>query len=77
VAGYVVRDSALPSLYGRYLFGDFCRAQIESVRLSPGRSAGLRDTGLRVPALSSFGQDARGRIYVASLDGEVYRLAQR
>jgi hypothetical protein len=67
----------LPSLYGRYLFGDYCRAKIESVKLARTRAAGLRETGLEVPAMSSFGQDADGHIYLASLKGPVYRLEQR
>jgi glucose/arabinose dehydrogenase len=77
IGGYVVRDRSLPSLYGKYLFGDYCRAKIESVKLSRGRATGLRETGLEVPATSSFGQDARGHIYLVSLKGPVYRLAQR
>jgi hypothetical protein len=28
-----------------------------------------------VPAPSSFGEDARGRVYVTSLSGPVYRFA--
>ena len=31
---------------------------------------------LDVPQLSSFGEDASGRVYVTSLDGPVYRLVQ-
>jgi glucose/arabinose dehydrogenase len=77
IGGYVVRDRSLPSLYGRYLFGDFCRPQIESVELSRTGATGLRETGLQAAALSSFGEDARGRIYVASLNGNVYRLQER
>jgi glucose/arabinose dehydrogenase len=77
IGGYVVRDRSLPSLYGRYLFGDNCRSQIESVKLATHRAIGLRATGLQVSALSSFGEDARGHIYVVSLDGPVYRLAER
>jgi glucose/arabinose dehydrogenase len=75
VGGYVVRDRSLPSLYGRYLFGDYCRPQIESVKLSPGKATDLRATGLNVSATSSFGEDARGHIYIASLNGPVYRIA--
>ena len=74
VGGFVVRDRLLPSLYGRYVFGDDCRSSIESVKLIRGRAIGLRATGLNVSATSSFGQDARGHIYVCSLRGEVYRL---
>jgi glucose/arabinose dehydrogenase len=77
IGGYVVRDRSLRSLYGRYLFGDFCRAAIESVSLAHGRASGLQATGLEVQALSSMGQDARGHIYLTSLKGPVYRLAAR
>jgi glucose/arabinose dehydrogenase len=76
IGGYVVRDRSLPSLYGRYLFGDNCRPQIESVRLSRGRARGLRATGLSVGSTSSFGEDARGHIYITSLEGPVYRIAR-
>jgi glucose/arabinose dehydrogenase len=75
IGGYVVRDRSLPSLYGRYLFGDFCRRQIESVKLGRGHASGLRATGLNVSASSSLGQDANGHIYITSLDGSVYRIA--
>jgi glucose/arabinose dehydrogenase len=74
--GVVVRDRAVPA-YGRYLFGDFCKGKILSARLSPGHASGLHATGLEVGSLSSFGEDARGRVYVVSLDGPVYRLARR
>jgi glucose/arabinose dehydrogenase len=75
IGGYVVRDRSLPTLFGRYLFGDNCRPQIESVKLSRGHATGRRATGLNISRTSSFGQDARGRIYVLSLDGPVYRIA--
>jgi glucose/arabinose dehydrogenase len=75
--GVVVRDPNLLSLRGRYVFGDYCRGRIESARLSPGRARSVRATRLKVPALSSFGEDTRGRVYATSLDGPVYRLAPR
>jgi hypothetical protein len=77
--GYVVRDPELPALRGRYVYGDFCKGQIRSARLTPGGARGDRAVpGLRrVGDLSSFGQDARGRVYVVSLAGPVYRLAAR
>jgi glucose/arabinose dehydrogenase len=77
--GYVVRDPRLPALRGRYVYGDFCKGEIRSARLTPHASrgdqavAGLR----RVQSLSSFGEDALGRVYVTSLSGPVYRLAPR
>jgi glucose/arabinose dehydrogenase len=75
--GVVVRDPGLPALNGRYVFGDVCRGRIESARLSPGRARAQRTTRLRVPALVSFGEDARGRVYAVSLNGPVYRLVPR
>ena len=76
--GYVVRDPALPPLAGRYVYGDFCLGQIRAVRLRAGQATGDGGIGLpRVPNLSSFGEDARGRVYVVALDGPVYRLVRR
>jgi glucose/arabinose dehydrogenase len=76
--GYVLRDGALPAAWrGRYVWGDYCRGRIEWARLRAGRRARVHETGLRVPGLSSFGVDARGRVYVTSLNGPVYRLVKR
>jgi len=75
--GVVVRDRALAGLRGRYVFGDFCRSRILSGRLSAGRARSVRATSLRVSSLSSFGEDARGRVYATSLEGPVYRLVPR
>jgi glucose/arabinose dehydrogenase len=77
IGGYVVRDRALRSLYGRYLYGDDCKPQINSVWLTAGHARGNRPTGLSVKTMSSFGQDTLGRIYAVSLAGPVYRLAPR
>ncbi|MEA2465935.1 MAG: hypothetical protein QOJ57_61 [Thermoleophilaceae bacterium] len=77
--GYVVRDRSLGSLYGRYVYGDLCKAGIRSVKL--GRSGGASGdrgvAGLSVQQLVSFGEDARGRVYAVSLGGPVYRLVSK
>jgi hypothetical protein len=70
--GYVVRDPGLPTLLGRYLYGDYCKAPLRSVDLA--NPASDTDTGLSVAGLSSFGEDACGRILAVSLNGPVYRL---
>ncbi len=77
IGGYVVRDPALPALEGRYLFGDNCKAQINSVLLSAGHARQNHATGLSVGDLSGFGQDNAGHIYAVSLAGPVYRLVSR
>ena len=75
--GYVVRDRGVPALTGRYVYGDYCKGQVRSARLSPGSARG--DAAVRgvrrIDQLSSFGEDARGRVYITSLSGSVYRLA--
>jgi glucose/arabinose dehydrogenase len=76
--GVIVRDPALPALAGRYVYGDLCEGRIRAARLRAGRRTTGRVLRLRrVPALSSFGEDARGRVYATSLNGPVYRLAAR
>ena len=76
--GYVVRAPDLAALRGDYVYGDFCEGRIRAARL---RAGGARnDRALRLPkveGLSSFGEDAAGRIYVTSLNGGVFRLTQR
>jgi glucose/arabinose dehydrogenase len=74
IGGVVVRDPRLPSLAGRYLFGDYCDGKIISFLVADGKATELHDTGLSVPTLSSFGVDGRGRVYMTATDGGVYRL---
>ena len=75
--GYVVRDRGVPALYGRYVYGDYCAGRLLAATLRPGRAVNRRTLPLRqVPELSSFGEDAQGRVYVTSLAGGVWRIAQ-
>jgi len=73
--GYVVRDPALPELYGRYVYGDYCKGELYSALLSAGGASGDAAVGPHVSGLSSLGEDGCGRIYATSIDGPVYRLA--
>jgi glucose/arabinose dehydrogenase len=75
--GYVARDRSLTGWVGDYLYGDYCNGIVRSARLSPAGATRRRDTGLRVDNLSSFGQDALGRVYAVSLVGPVYRIVSR
>jgi glucose/sorbosone dehydrogenase len=74
VGGYVVRDPGVPTLNGRYVYGDNCRSELWST--VPRTGADDKETGLTLSHLTSFGQDACGRVYAASLDGPVYRLQE-
>jgi glucose/arabinose dehydrogenase len=72
--GYVVRDPSLADLYGRYLYADHCVGDLRSIELEVPRASDDRSEELSVSQPTSFGEDACGRLYVASLAGAVYRL---
>jgi glucose/arabinose dehydrogenase len=72
VGGYVVRDPGLPTLAGRYVYGDNCSAPLRSVAL--GNAGTDAATGMSVGGLTSFGEDACGHLFAASLFGPVYRI---
>jgi Glucose / Sorbosone dehydrogenase len=75
IGGYVVRDPSLPALNGRYVYGDAARGEVWSARLT-GPQAGDDRFALSLPSVVSFGEDAAGCIYAASLAGPVYRLVE-
>jgi glucose/arabinose dehydrogenase len=77
IGGYVVRDRRLRSLYKRYVFADLCEGQLRSLKPRLRRVRSAPRIGLRVSNPSGFGEDNRGRLYAASLDGPVYRLVPR
>jgi uncharacterized repeat protein (TIGR03806 family) len=73
--GYVYRGTAIPSLVGKYVFGDLSGRVFV---LEPNGTGGftvatLATTGL---GIGSFGQLADGEVYVLNLyGGQLYRLA--
>jgi len=74
IGGFVYRGSAIPSLRGAYLYGDFCSGEVRSFRVSGGGAtdqALLLSTGL---SISSFGRDANNELYVLDAGGGVYRI---
>jgi glucose/arabinose dehydrogenase len=74
VGGFVYRGRALPSLRGRYFYADVYSSQIWSLRVRNGRATSVRREALDVSSPSSFGEDAAGELYVATLEGRVYKL---
>ena len=74
VAGYVYRGPDAPPLEGSFLFADFCSGRIWSYWVDPGgtpRTTLLLDTDL---AISSFGEDQEGSVYVVDYRGAIYRI---
>jgi glucose/arabinose dehydrogenase len=77
IGGYVVHDPRLPSLRGRYVYADLCEGRLRSLAPHLHGARGEHKLGLAVSDPSSFGEDGRGRIYVCSLEGPVYRLVPK
>ena len=70
--GYVYRGTALPALRGRYVYGDFGSGHIWAVPASGPYTPVQIAQG---NAISSFGEDASGELYVVDLaGGQVSRL---
>jgi glucose/arabinose dehydrogenase len=74
--GYVYRGSALPALRGRYVYGDQYTSEIWSLRLSHGKATDLRREPVKITAVATFGEDARGELYAAApRQGWIFRLS--
>ncbi len=73
--GYVYRG-AMPEWNGIYLFGDYCRGIVWGLIRSgeTWQKQLLFDTNF---AITSFGQDTNGEVYILDNDGGVYRLAAK
>jgi glucose/arabinose dehydrogenase len=63
--GYVYRGASMPSLYGTYVYGDYCSGNLwgNGQLFTP-----------KLPNLSTFGEDAVGDLYAATLAGGLYRI---
>jgi glucose/arabinose dehydrogenase len=75
--GYVIRDGALPSLLGRYIYADtydVFGGELRTVQLFAGGSSGDSGLGVFATNVVSFGEDACAHIYVAAIGGTVHRL---
>ncbi len=75
--GLVYRGRKAPSLKGAYIYGDYCSGRIWALRRSKDawENGVIAETGF---AISTFGEDETGEIYVADhRAGEVYLLEFR
>jgi glucose/arabinose dehydrogenase len=74
VGGFVYRGEAIPSIRGRYFYGDYCAGWVESFRIRGGKAAEQRRERFSVEGLTSFGEDEAGELYLVSHTGTVSRL---
>jgi glucose/arabinose dehydrogenase len=75
IAGYLVRDTSLPSLQGRFLYGDNALGQVWSARLAQPLASDKRKL-LDLPGLVAFALGGNGCTYAVSLNGPVYRITE-
>lgn len=77
VGGVVYRGSAIPSLVGAYVFGDFSTGQVWALDEDPvtgaRRARRINDQG-PIRSWGGFSEDASGEIYALDLTGLVYKL---
>jgi hypothetical protein len=69
IGGYVYRGTQATLPYGAYIYGDLCSGEI--FLLKDGIQTVLLNTTL---AISSFGEDEAGELYVLDLNGSIFRL---
>ncbi len=72
--GYVYRGAAIPALRGFYLFADWGSGHVWAKKGPGGARSAVPGLDGQVTQISSFGQDARGELYIVSLAGSVYRI---
>jgi hypothetical protein len=73
IGGYVFRGDPASPFYGAYLFGDYLTRKLYGVRLGAG--APPSEVGIAPTAISTFGMDLQGNLYVAGYNnGIIYRL---
>ena len=86
--GYVYRGCRMPDLSGTYFYSDYCTPFIRTFAgVSGGNAQNLADRtgdldppgGPSIDTVTSFGEDARGELYVVDYgsggaDGEVFRI---
>jgi glucose/arabinose dehydrogenase len=77
VGGYVYRGERIAALRGRYVYGDYATKRMWSGWREDGRwkSEVLLAPSADVKAVSSFGEDDRGELYVCDLgNGKIWRI---
>jgi glucose/arabinose dehydrogenase len=77
--GYVYRGAAIPALVGHYFYADYCNGWVRSFRYQGGQATAQLDrTELRPGgSITSFGEDARGELYILTQGGRVHRIVSR
>jgi glucose/arabinose dehydrogenase len=75
--GHVYRGQAIPALADTYFYGDFCGGWVRSIVYQGGAATDRKSwpTLDTQGQITSFGEDARGEVYVVLAGGTIYRIA--
>lgn len=75
--GYVYRGDKYPSLYGKYLYGDYCSGKIWLLnRMSGNMYTNILAYDYTNNVLTTFGEDAAGNLYFADAGtSSIYKIA--
>ena len=74
IGGYIYRGTAQPQLQGAYFFGDWCSGRLFSLDVA-GATITVKTVLATTLAVSSFGEDEAGEIYVVDIEGGgLYRV---
>ena len=77
IGGFVYRGRKIAELSGLYLYSDYCDSRLRAVRIENGRATDAGEWNLHARgAVSSFGVDDAGEIYLTTLDGRVSRIVR-
>jgi glucose/arabinose dehydrogenase len=74
--GYVYRGTRLGGSVGHYFYADYCEGWVRSFRLGGTTVSEHREWASLRPGgqLLSFGEDARGELYILDSSGRVFRI---
>jgi glucose/arabinose dehydrogenase len=72
--GSVARDPKLETLYGRYVFADFCNGRLRSLIPAADGARDERSVGVELDGPTALVNGRRGRLYATALSGGLYRL---
>ncbi|MFD0797775.1 PQQ-dependent sugar dehydrogenase [Maribacter chungangensis] len=72
--GFVYRGTELPSLVGKYVYGDFVSGRIWALDTANATNALLLEPRL---SIASFGTDNENELYVCDFGGTIYKFALR
>jgi len=83
--GYVYRGGEIPSLFGHYVFSDYCTGKIWSFKYQNQQVSEFEELteniniagGEHTPYISSLGEDTKGELYFVDYSGDIYKIGRK